>query len=140
MVCAIGCQVTNVCCSWQEVLHREPLLHGPVWQSPLGGAARPPAPRQQGPGLAAQVSCDWRRAGHVTTVLTSDWSGGGTCPRPPTRRGLRARGRPGRTGTPPPRCRPWQVSTQWDLGQGIRGREIQNTRIHIYYYFLINFI
>ena len=21
-----------------------------------------------------QVSCDWRRAGHVTTVLPSDWS------------------------------------------------------------------
>ena len=21
------------------------------------------------------VSCDWRRPGHVTTVLTSDWSG-----------------------------------------------------------------
>ena len=21
-----------------------------------------------------QVSCDWRRAGHVTSVLTSDWS------------------------------------------------------------------
>ena len=23
-----------------------------------------------------QVSCDWWRAGHVTTVLTSDWSAG----------------------------------------------------------------
>ena len=27
-----------------------------------------------------QVSCDWCRAGHVTTVLLSDWSGG-TLPR-----------------------------------------------------------
>ena len=24
-----------------------------------------------------QVSCDWQRAGHVTTVLTSDWSNQG---------------------------------------------------------------
>ena len=24
--------------------------------------------------IAAQVSCDWWRLGHVTTVLTSDWS------------------------------------------------------------------
>ena len=24
-------------------------------------------------GARCQVSCDWRRAGHVTTVLTSDW-------------------------------------------------------------------
>ena len=27
--------------------------------------------------LSLQVSCDWWRAGHVTTVLTSDWSPGG---------------------------------------------------------------
>ena len=25
----------------------------------------------------ATVSCDWWRAGHVTSVLTSDWSAGG---------------------------------------------------------------
>ena len=24
--------------------------------------------------IFGQVSCDWRRPGHVTTVLTSDWS------------------------------------------------------------------
>ena len=24
--------------------------------------------------LRAQVSCDWWRAGHVTTAVTSDWS------------------------------------------------------------------
>ena len=31
-----------------------------------------------------QVSCDWWRAGHVTTVLTSDWlTGGGAALQPP---------------------------------------------------------
>ena len=28
---------------------------------------------------AGQVSCDWRGAGHVTTVLTSDWLAGAGC-------------------------------------------------------------
>ena len=32
----------------------------------------------------AQVSCDWRRAGHVTPVLTCDWS---RCPAPSATRG-----------------------------------------------------
>ena len=36
------------------------------------------------PALLHQVSCDWRRAGHVTTVLTADWSVSRTSP-PPTR-------------------------------------------------------
>ena len=43
--------------------------------------------------IFGQVSCDWRRPGHVTTILTSDWpAGGGGCaavsrpPRPPRRR------------------------------------------------------
>ena len=31
------------------------------------------APRSLSPGV--QVSSDWRRAGHVTTILPSDWSG-----------------------------------------------------------------
>ena len=38
------------------------------------------------PALLHQVSCDWRRAGHVTTVLTSDWLQG----RPPGAEGRRA--------------------------------------------------
>ena len=37
-----------------------------------GSADQGAAARQEG----GQVSCDWWRAGHVTSVLTSDWSGG----------------------------------------------------------------
>ena len=42
------------------------LLYGcpPVYAGPL--------PRLPGVTMV-QVSCDWRRAGHVTPVLTSDW-------------------------------------------------------------------
>ena len=43
------------------------------------GEDQPRAARQRGDPHeepARQVSCDWWRAGHVTTVLTSDWSSG----------------------------------------------------------------
>ena len=45
-----------------------------------GAAAARLRLRHQGvggpPRRPGQVSCDWWRAGHVTTVLTSDWSPG----------------------------------------------------------------
>ena len=31
-------------------------------------------PQREDPARHAQVSCDWWRAGHVTLILTSDWS------------------------------------------------------------------
>ena len=43
------------------------------------GEDQPRAARQRGDPHeepARQVSCDWWRAGHVTTVLTSDWLSG----------------------------------------------------------------
>ena len=47
--------------------------------------------------LPGEVSCDWWRAGHVTPVLTSDWSGGHLlAPAPP---------HPPRPGPPPHQVR-----------------------------------
>ena len=59
----------------------------------VGGAARGRA-RQQRAVRRAQVSCDWRGAGHVTTVLTSDWlqeqaAGAGDTPPHPLHTGHR---------------------------------------------------
>ena len=48
---------------------------------PGGGPPQPPAqcpllPGDPVAGGARQVSCDWWRAGHVTTLLPSDWLAG----------------------------------------------------------------
>ena len=44
--------------------------------APAGGDAAQPLPPAAGrPGQPGQVSWDWWRAGHVTSILLSDWSG-----------------------------------------------------------------
>ena len=42
----------------------------------LSSVAVPELPSPMVPDKSPQVSCDWWRAGHVTSVLTSDWSAG----------------------------------------------------------------
>ena len=49
---------------------------GAAPRAPVRGRLVHPAGQRPAPGL--QVGCDWWRAGHVTTVLTSDWSTGRT--------------------------------------------------------------
>ena len=72
-------------------------------------AKRPGEAGWVGRARVPQVSCDWWRAGHVTTVLTSDWSGrrrlGTTCPGPS--------GRPRWTSARPGRRRSVACCTKW---------------------------
>ena len=55
----------------------QPLLarhHAGVRLAPGGQAVQPAAHDGAGAGdCSGQVSCHWPRAGHVTTVATSDW-------------------------------------------------------------------
>ena len=67
------------------------------WENSPAGLQLLTAAGIQDRSCVAQVSCDWWRAGHVTPVLTSDWSSWPPAPSPPT-------------GWPPPpapsSCRP----------------------------------
>ena len=80
-------QDTTVSCtelqSWVDIRHYIDTRHAadPHTLRHVGGGRHGPGhlqvPRrlgQAGGPRRVQVSCDWWRAGHVTTVLTSDWS------------------------------------------------------------------
>ena len=92
-------QPTATCSTWPHVT----LDNDGAWPLQRQGSRRHVLPRHPGPApgrrcggeplqqerllesLAdGQVSCDWRRAGHVTSVLISDWSGRSTNKSSPT--------------------------------------------------------
>ena len=92
-------QPTVTCSMWPHVT----LDNDGAWPLQRQGSRRHVLPRHPGPApgrrcggeplqqerllesLAdGQVSCDWRRAGHVTSVLISDWSGRSTNKSSPT--------------------------------------------------------